>query len=196
MPLADLLAAIEAETESELAAVEAESRRRAAAIVDEATRSATRSIEQAVRAAEDAAREEARRRIGLARLEAARVVRQARETSFQEGLAATRGRLQVAREREGYARLFDALLRESLAVLPEATAVRVDPRDRRLAGDALRALGRDLDVEASLDTWGGLVLVGGDGRALRNTLEARLAVVEPELRRLFGSSVLGGEGAR
>ena len=40
----------------------------------------------------------------------------------------------------------------------------------------------ELEVDASLDTWGGVEVAGADGRRVRNTLEERLARADAELR--------------
>ena len=56
-----------------------------------------------------------------------------------------------------------ALLRESLAALPAATVLRVDPRDERLAADLLAELGVELEIVGTLETAGGVELTRGDG---------------------------------
>jgi vacuolar-type H+-ATPase subunit E/Vma4 len=84
--------------------------------------------------------------------------------------------------------VFRALLRESLAALPTATVLRVDPRDERLAADVLAELGVDMEIVAALQTAGGVELARGEDRAVRNTVEDRLANAEPALRLLFGKA--------
>ena len=77
-----------------------------------------------------------------------------------------------------------SLIVESLEALPAATVLRVDARDEVLAAGMLA--GRVLQVRAELETAGGVDVSSGDGRAVRNTFEERLANAEPELRMLFG----------
>ena len=89
---------------------------------------------------------EAEARRARARLAAAAAVRQAREEAFREFLAEVRRRLEAVRESSGYPAVLRALLRESLAALPAATVLRVDPRDERLAAELLAELGVELEI--------------------------------------------------
>ena len=123
-----------------------------------------------------------------ARLAAAAAVRQARDESFQECLAAVRRRLETVRDSSRYPAVLGALLRESLAALPTATVVRVDPRDERMAADLLAELGVDLEIVGALESAGGVELAEGADRVVRNTVEDRLANAETALRLLFGRS--------
>jgi V/A-type H+-transporting ATPase subunit E len=115
-------------------------------------------------------------------------VRQAREDSFRECLEDVRGRLESVRDSSSYATVLGALLRESLAALPTATVLRVDPRDERIAAHLLAELGVHLEIVATLQTCGGVELACGEERAVRNTIEDRLANAEPALRLLFGGA--------
>jgi vacuolar-type H+-ATPase subunit E/Vma4 len=117
----------------------------------------------------------------LARMDASAAVRSAREEAFASLLAGIRAELAALRGAASYPELFRSLLDESRAALPAARALRVDPRDFDLA----MTLAGELRVDPALDTWGGLELAGDDGRAIRNTLEERLANAEPLLRRRF-----------
>ena len=73
-------------------------------------------------------------------------MREAREEAFRELLAEVRRRLDAVRESSSYPAVLRALLRESLAALPAATVLRVDPRDERLAADLLAELGVELEI--------------------------------------------------
>jgi vacuolar-type H+-ATPase subunit E/Vma4 len=97
-----------------------------------------------------------------------------------------RRRLETVRESSSYRTVLRALLRESLAALPAATVLRVDPRDERLAQDLLAELDVELELVATLQTAGGLELARGEDRVARNTVEERFANAEPRLRLLFG----------
>ena len=72
-------------------------------------------------------------------------------------------------------------LGESRAALPSAVELRVDPRDSALAA----ALASGLQIAETLESAGGLELVGQDGREIRNTLEERLGNAEIMLRQRF-----------
>ena len=191
MSLADLLAGLEAEAAAETAGLEVETRIEEERIV-EAARAEARSIqEQALLAVEDEVRHEAEHQRALARLAAADAVREAREEAFRELRAEVRARIDTLRDGAVYPSVLRALIRESLAALPAATVLRVDPRDERLAADLLDELDANLEVSATLETAGGVELERGDGRTVRNTFEERLANAEPALRLLFGEALAG-----
>jgi V/A-type H+-transporting ATPase subunit E len=188
MALSDLLAGLEAEAAAEKAELEAETSAEVIR-VGEAAQAEARLLEgEALRTIEDEVRREAEARRARARLAAAAAVRQARDDSFRECLDIVRGRLEVVRNNPSYPTVFRALLRESLAALPSATVVRVDPRDERLAAHVLAELGVDSEIVATLQTAGGVELARGEDRAVRNTVEDRLANAEPALRLLFGEA--------
>jgi V/A-type H+/Na+-transporting ATPase subunit E len=182
MALSDLLAGLQAEAAAEEAALEAETRAEVTRIGEQAQAEARLLREQALQADEDELRREAEALRARARLAAAAAVRRAREDAFDELLVEVRGRLGALRESATYPALLRALLRESLSALPAATSLRVDPRDERLAAD----LDAELQIVATLETAGGVELTRGEDRAVRNTVEDRLANAEPMLRLLFG----------
>jgi V/A-type H+-transporting ATPase subunit E len=188
MALSDLLAGLEAEAAAEEARLEAETSAEVIRIGDAAQAEARLLEEEALRGIEDQVLRETEARRAHARLAAAAAVRQARDDSFRECLENVRGRLEVIRNGSSYPTVFRALLRESLAALPTATVLRVDPRDERLAADVLAELGVDMEVVAALQTAGGVELARGEDRAVRNTIEDRLANAEPDLRLLFGKA--------
>jgi V/A-type H+-transporting ATPase subunit E len=188
MALSDLLAGLEEEAAAERAGLEAETSAEVIRI-DEAAQAEARLLEEeALRAIDDEVRRETEARRARARLAAAAAVRQARDDSFRDCLEIVRGRLEVVRTSSTYPAVFRALLRESLAALPTATVVRVDPRDERLATHVLAELGVDLELVGALQTAGGVELARGEDRAVRNTVEDRLANAEPALRLLFGEA--------
>lgn len=195
MALSDLLAGLEAEAAAETAQLESDTREEADRILA-AARAEAREIEkQASRAGESELQLEAEQRRARARLESAAALRLAREEAFQELLAGVRAELAALREHAGYRAILGALIDETLAVLPGATVIRVDPRDARLAAALIGGLDPALRVVAELETAGGVELASDDGRTVRNTLEERLANAEPALRLLFGESLTGREGA-
>ena len=186
MALSDLLAGLKAEAAAEEARLEAETSAEVTRIDAAAQGEARLLQEQALRVVEDELRGEAETRRAHARLAAAAAVRQAREEAFREFLADVRRRLDAVRDSSSYPTVLRALLRESLAALPTATVLRVDPRDERMAADLLAELGVQLEIVATLETAGGVELARGEERAVRNTVEERFANAEPALRLLFG----------
>jgi vacuolar-type H+-ATPase subunit E/Vma4 len=185
MALSDLLAGLKAEAAAERERLDADTLAEVARIETAARADAHLFHEQALQAVEDELRREAETRRARARLAAAAVVRQAREDAFHECLAELQRRLGTIRESSSYPALLRALLRESLAALPAATALHVDPRDERLAADLLAELDVELELVATLETAGGVELTHGEDRAVRNTVEERFANAEPTLRLLF-----------
>jgi vacuolar-type H+-ATPase subunit E/Vma4 len=188
MALSDLLAGLKAEADAEQAQLEAQTNAEVIRIGDAARAEARRLEQEALQVVEDELRREVEAKRARARLLAAGVVRQARDESFRECLENVRGRLETARNSSTYPTMLRVLLRESLAALPAATVLRVDPRDERTAALLLSELGLDLEIVASLQTAGGVELAQGEDRAVRNTIEDRLANAEPALRLLFGGT--------
>ena len=186
MALSDLLAGLQAEAAAEEAVLEAETRAEVTRIGEQAQAEARLLREQALQADEDELRREAEALRARARLAAAAAVRRAREDVFHELLVEVRARLEALRESASYPALLRALLRESLSALPAATSLRVDPRDERLAADLVAEFYAELQIVATLETAGGVELTRGEDRAVRNTVEDRLANAEPTLRLLFG----------
>ena len=187
MTLADLLAGLRSEAEAETVLLEAETREQANRIRAAARAEASVLREQIVLAAEDDIRKEADRRRAAARLAVAASVRVAREELFLDFRTTVSRRLDELREDERYPAVLRALLEESLAALPAATSLRVDPRDERLARQLLAERGVKLELAASLKTAGGLELADGRERVVRNTVEERVANAEAVLRGLLAN---------
>jgi len=185
MALSDLLAGLKAEAASERDRLDAETSAEVARIHAAAQADAHLFRDEALRALEDELQLEAETRRARARVAAAAVVRQAREDAFHDCLAEVRRRLETVRESSSYPTVLRALLRESLAVLPAATVIRVDPRDERLTADLLAELDVELELVATLETGGGVEVAYGEGQIARNTVEERFANAEPALRLLF-----------
>jgi vacuolar-type H+-ATPase subunit E/Vma4 len=181
MALADLLRAIEADAGAERARADRETAAAAAAIVESARRDAAALEAELAAAPETQVREAAAEVRARARMYASGAIRTAREEAFASLLDDIRERLADLRGTEAYPALFGALLAESRDALPTARVLRVDRRDLDLATPLAHGLG----VEPTLDTCGGVELVGDDGRTIRNTLEERLSNAELLLRRRF-----------
>jgi vacuolar-type H+-ATPase subunit E/Vma4 len=183
--LEQLLAGLESEAKAAAALAKEQAREEAARII-EAARVEASAIED--KAAQGGAHEiviEAVRRRAQARIAAAAALREAREECFGLLLAEVHARLTLLRSSDSYRSVMRSLIVESLEALPAATVLRVDARDEVLTAGMLA--GRVLNVRAELETAGGVDVSSGDGRAVRNTFEERLANAEPELRILFGT---------
>ena len=185
MALRDLLAAIEAEAAADIRRLRAERHREAAAIVEDAERRAAELERSAIAAAEQAERAAGERRLMTARHAVAGQLREAQETAYQQIARDVRAGVLAAREREDYPAILAALLHEARSALPAARNVQVAHADEVL----VRRLLRDesgLRITVTLPDTGGVAVTDGTGAVARNTLEARLAAAEPELRRLVG----------
>ncbi len=186
MALKDLLTALEADAAAETDRLRAETDAEASRIVESAELEA-RAFEQDAAQADDAdlARTLAHRR-SEARLAADAVRRDAYESSVATLLGALRERLDALRGTDEYRAVFRALLEESVAALPAASLLRVDPRDAQLARDVVRELDLRREADAGVETIGGVEAVADDGLTVRNTLEERLRNGEAALRVLAG----------
>lgn len=191
MPLDDLLRAIKADADEERILADRERTASAMAIVDAARREAAVLEAELAKAPEEESLAAAERVRALARLQAADAVRVAREEAYASLLGRVREELSALRGSPDYPVVFRALLDESRAALPEAHELRVDRHDAVLAA----SMAGDLRVVAVLDTWGGVELVGDDGRTIRNTLEERLANADTLLRGRFAQWLDSGVGA-
>jgi vacuolar-type H+-ATPase subunit E/Vma4 len=189
MALEDLLTALEAQAAAEAAELEHDAREEARAIVEGARREARALTERAARADEHDLELDLAQRRAAVRLAVAATLRETREETFRTLVTAVHMRLTTLRASAGYPEMLRYAIEESLAALPTATALRVDPRDERLAIALLEQLGARLSVVATLETAGGVEVVGPDGRNVRNTLEERFSNAEPALRLLFGRTV-------
>ena len=181
MPLQELLRAIKTDAEHERLAAD-RARTKAAQSLLEQARAEAAELQSEIRlASEREAELEAERVRARARLTAAETVRAGREAAFSRTLELIWSELRTVRGTAAHKALFDALLTEARVALPSATALRIDPRDRALATE----LACGIRVVETLETSGGLELVGRDGRSVRNTVEERLANAEPLLRQQF-----------
>jgi V/A-type H+/Na+-transporting ATPase subunit E len=182
MALKDLLAALEADAAAETERLRAEAGAEALRIVESAQLEARAREEQAVQADEAELRRELARRRSEVRLAAAAMLRGEHEACVATLQAALRRRLETVRESEAYPAVLRALIEESLAAIPSASLLRVDPRDLELARGIVSDLDVRLDLKPELVTIGGVEAVDGDGLTVRDTLEERLRNAEAALR--------------
>ncbi len=188
MSLEVILAAIESTGEAELDALRREAESRARQTLEAAERKAAIVREEARRAALWPAASERARRLHQARLEALRTVDEVRTHLFEATLIETRRRLAELRADPDYALILRRLLVEALETLGEVeqrngcVIVELDPRDAPHLYPILNDLCLNLQVTATLHSWGGVVVRSGDGRVVvNNTLESRLVRAIPFL---------------
>jgi vacuolar-type H+-ATPase subunit E/Vma4 len=181
MALSDLLTAIEADAQAERELAAGQITAEAAVIRAQARQQASRLEAELSAATEPQALADAEHIRALARLDAASALREAREQAYGSLVADIETALGSLRDAPDYPKLFRRLLLESLAALPEAGELRVDPRDAELAA----SVADGLDIVEALDGWGGVELVAKDGRTVRNTLEERLHNADMPLRTRF-----------
>jgi V/A-type H+-transporting ATPase subunit E len=187
----ELLAALEAEAVEESARADRLAREEAARIVAAARIEARTIEEEANRADEAELALTAERARAQARAQAATALRGAREELFGALLGELRARVAGLRSSAVYRSVVRSLVLESLAALPTATSLRVDPRDEALVTEITAELGLAIEVSARLEVLGGIEVSSSDGRTLRNTFEERMTSAEPALRILFGPIVSG-----
>ena len=186
MALEELLAALEAEAVEESARADQTAREEAARIVAAARIEAQAIEEEASRADEADLALIAEQRLVQARAAAAVALRGAREELFGALLSELRARVAGLRSNALYRSVVRSLVLESLAALPAATSLRVDPRDETLVSEIAAELGLAIEVSAQLEVLGGIEVASADGRSVRNTFEERMTNAEPALRVLFG----------
>jgi V/A-type H+-transporting ATPase subunit E len=186
MALEELLAALAAEAAEESARAEQLARDEAAGIVAQARIEAQSIEREAARADERELALIAERKLARARASAGAALRAAREELFQEWLDELRTRVAELRSSDRNRSVVRLLVLESVAALPSATSLRVDPRDEALLREVMAELGLSIEVRAQLEVLGGVEVSSPDGRTVRNTFEERLRNAEPGLRILFG----------
>lgn len=185
MPLERLLEAIERSTREEIEDIQRRTSERAQEIRSTAEEEAARAREKRV---SEARRRLERERVGImqqARFEAGKIVGRAQEELADEVVSRVGDRLRAARDRPDYERILRRLLAEALGEFREGPAeVHGDPRDGELLERLLDDLNADVSMTLELETWGGVIVRGGEARAISvdNTLETRLALASDEVR--------------
>jgi vacuolar-type H+-ATPase subunit E/Vma4 len=188
MALGDILAAIRAESERAGAEIVAAAEEEAARLVDRAREEAAREEQRLAGSLDDQARLERSRIVSRAHLKAATERRAARDQVYRAAQEGVIRRLEQLRSSPRYEEVLGALLDEALGVLPEATAVRVDPMDVGLARRLLAARSLKISVETGDCALGGVV-VSADGQAVDNRILSRLDRADEHLRHIAGDLV-------
>ena len=186
MPLEELLAALETEAAEESARTDRLAREESARIVAAARIEAQAIEEEAARADEAELALITEQQLAQARAAATAALRGAREELFGAWFSELRARVAGLRSNARYRSVVRSLVLESIAALPAATLLRVDPRDEALVSEITAELGLAIEVSAQLEVLGGIEVSSSDGRTVRNTFEERLTNAEPALRILFG----------
>lgn len=188
MALADILDAIERQTDAEIAAATREADDKIAGILERGAQEAAAVEAAASDARRDEATAAAERIRNRAHLEADRQLRSARDAIVVDLLAGVRERLARLRDTPGYPQVLRRLISEARIALPAATVVHVDPRDVGRVTELLESQEADRsakpELHADLETWGGAIATCPDGRSVHNTLELRLQRADPHLRQL------------
>ncbi len=183
MGLEAIVSAIAAEAATQVAEIRAGAERQVAELLDEARIRA--DLERREReVGRDAAAERARARIvNRAHLEADRLLAEAREEMFQEALVRLHRRLEEVAAGDEYPDILRRLLAEATAVLhDEGLTIRVRATDGPAMQRIVAENSMQSAVDPSLECLGGLDLETADGRAVRNTVAARLVRAERQLR--------------
>jgi len=188
----EILREIEQEADSEVAEIERDASRRAAEVLAAAHRRSATDAAALTGSRADEVAEERDRLLREATSRATLAVRTAREDAFGLAIDEARRRLSSVRERDVYADALGQTIEESLRALPDAVRVCVDPRDENVASAILGSLAAaGIDVDPSLDSWGGVEVLAADGRTVLDTLEERVSRAEPWLRTVVAGAVPG-----
>jgi V/A-type H+/Na+-transporting ATPase subunit E len=189
MSLEVILASIESSGEAEIERLRTAAESRVQQILEAAERKAVIVREQARRTALWPAAAERARRLHQAKLEALRTVGEIRNQLVETSLIETRRRLADLRADPDYPLILRRLIAEAIDALGDTelhggrVVLEIDPHDESHVYPILNDLGINLQVVASLQGWGGVVVTSGDGRVVvNNTLESRLERATPLLR--------------
>jgi vacuolar-type H+-ATPase subunit E/Vma4 len=174
MAIEDILKALDEQAQADCEAVLEEARQHAALIIEEGSREAQQIHDGFSRQAERVATVEASKLVNAARLEAKMNVSSVKGDAVVDVFDSAAAKLGEVRG-GAYEMLFPQLAAEAFAGLESPVVVRVAPADATLAANAVQASGLTADVDATLETAGGLVVEASNGRIIRrNTLEDRL----------------------
>jgi V/A-type H+-transporting ATPase subunit E len=193
MALGDILGTIRAESRASVLEILASAEAEANRILARAREEAAGEEQRLATSRDDQARLERSRIISRAHLEAARERRGAREEVYLAAVEGVTHRIESLRASPEYEEVFARLLDEAIAVLPEATAIRVDPADAELASRIVAAQDLDVLVEHEESPLGGVVVVAV-GRAVDNNLRSRLDRADEHLRFTAGELIPGVRG--
>lgn len=185
MPLESIIEAIGAEADAEAAEIRSAAASRVEQILKDAEERADAERRRWEESRDEEAAQASEAIVNRARLEADRRLAAAREDLFQAALVRLRTRIGPLVGGPGYRPILRALWEEAVAVVPDHDAVvMVRPQDESLIREIAGLDGVAPPLDPTLDCAGGLDIVAGDGRAVRNTIDARLSRSERHLRKL------------
>ena len=175
MAIEDILRALDEQAQADSEAVLDEAREHAKLIIEEGEREAQQIHARFTRHAESISNAAAAKKINAARLESKMIVSSVKGDSVTAVFDAAAAKLSELRAGGGYDALFAALANEALAGLSGTVTLKVAPADAQLAARAAEAAGVSAEVDATLQSAGGLIVEADGGRVVRrNTLEDRL----------------------
>jgi len=190
MGLQTILEAIQVSERAQVREIEERAEAEAHQIIAQAEAETQRIREEARRAASSGATDERARILHRAKLEAMQIVGDAQEALVDEALNQIGQRLANLRATSAYPAVLRALTEEALEASQEfhieedPARLQADARDRALLDGILDDIGSKLGVTYPLATRGGVIVGSWDGRVVvDNTLEARLRLATPYLRR-------------
>jgi V/A-type H+-transporting ATPase subunit E len=190
LALADILDAIRAGADAEIETIVTQADEECSALLEHAREQAGTERGRLARSRDAAAERQADRIVNRARLEADRALRSEVEELYVRTRDAASDKLGSLRGTRCYEEVLARLIRECCAALPEATTLRVDPADERVAHRILAGDDRmDLKLEATLQTSGGAGVSGENGRVVRNDFESRLTRADNLLRLIFAEKI-------
>lgn len=182
MALEHILAALEEAFETEIAELQAKTAAEVAQIIADSEAKARAVHLDQIEAVQPRIHAERSQRINKARLDAQRTSLEARRELITAVLDTAQSQLAQIRRRPGFDRLLAALVLEVLDELGGSTRLEIDRRDIQLMAqclDGLDGLDAPVAVDATLQSWGGVIGHSADGRiTIDNTLEARFSQVQ------------------
>ncbi|MEA1904141.1 MAG: V-type ATP synthase subunit E [Actinomycetota bacterium] len=188
MALSDILETIRAESRDTASGVLASAEAEADRLLGLAGEQAAKEERRLAASLDDKARLERSRIMSRAHLEAAQERRTSREKVYLAALEGVARHLGSVRSSPEYENVLASLLDEAIAVLPDATTVRVDPTDVAITERALTARGLELLIEPEESALGGVV-VTAEGRAVDNSLQTRLDRADEHFRYIAGELI-------
>ena len=180
MAIEDIFRALEEQADEECRMILEGAKAQAKAIEEEAREEAKRIRDRRVEVADASVRARAQHLLNAARLENRKATAAAKDSGV-EGVFSEAGRqLAALHDTPEYERIFHRLAEEALNGVEGDVVVRVSPADANLAVATLTDLGRKGEVEADLDTSGGVTVVSNGGTVIRrNTFEDRIHKARP-----------------
>jgi len=194
MSLVAILEAIRATGDAQITEVEQHAYAQTRQILAEAQTVSREQREETRAATLSPAYRERARILHRARLESLRIIGNARDALINAALGQTRGRLAGFRNNPAYPQVLEQLARQAVEELQacleleEVVYLEADPRDQAILESVLSTFKAELQVDYTLECWGGVVARSQDRRiTVINTLEARLERAIPYLRRCLSA---------